>query len=173
MKLGPIRQIAYFVPDIRKAATAHAERFGSGPYIVNDNILVQQAWYRGEPCLFDHSSAYGQWGEIMIEFAQQNNIGPSPFHDLYPEESKRFGLHHVAVFVEDLGRAIEECSAQGFETALYAKLNDDFAFAMIDTVAAYGHMVELYEPVDMLIDFYATVRQAAADYGGQRPILTL
>jgi len=31
-----------------------------------------------------------------IEFAQQNNPGPSCFHDLHPEGAGRSGAHHLA-----------------------------------------------------------------------------
>ncbi|MFD2136543.1 hypothetical protein ACFSLT_18030 [Novosphingobium resinovorum] len=85
----PIRQIAYFVPDVRAAARAHSAAFGSGPYYVADHIALTRAVHRGVERELDHSSAYGQWGEVMIEFCQQNNPGPSAFHDLYPEGSGR------------------------------------------------------------------------------------
>ncbi len=169
----PIRQIAYFVPDIRAAAIDHARHFGSGPFFVRERIPVPRAWHRGQERTFDHGSAYGQWGPVMVEFVQQNNTGPSPLHDVYPEGSGRFGLHHTAVFVEQLGQALDELNGQGFETALYAEMGDGFAFAMVDTVAAYGHMVELYEPVPALRGFYDLVADAARGFDGAEPLREL
>ena len=43
----PIRQIAYFVPDVRVAAARHAALFGSGPYFVAEHIPLRKALYRG------------------------------------------------------------------------------------------------------------------------------
>ncbi|MEM6626790.1 MAG: VOC family protein [Pseudomonadota bacterium] len=169
----PIRQIAYFVPDVRAAAAAHSARYGSGPHLVNERVPVIAAWRRGEVCEFDHTSSYGQWGEVMIEFVQQNNAGPSPFHDMYPEGSGRYGVHHVALWVDDLDAEIARYNAQGVETALYAKLTEDFAFAMMDTVQELGHMTELYEPTPQLVGFYELIKSLAADFDGVDPVRDL
>jgi len=81
----------------------------------------------------------------MIEFVQQNNPGPSAFHDLYPEGSGRGGFHHVALIVDSLAASRREFANAGFVEALYAEMNDGFAFVMVDAVARYGHMIELYQ----------------------------
>ncbi|WP_225204635.1 VOC family protein [Novosphingobium huizhouense] len=162
----PIRQVAYFCHDVREAALAHHAAFGSGPYFVADHIPLARAVHRGVERALDHSSAYGQWGEVMIEFVAQNNPGPSPFHDLFPEGSGRFGLHHVALWVDDVDAAIERFAAAGAPCALRAEMNDGFIFAFADTSATLGHMTELYAPVPTLTDFYAMVAQAAASYAG-------
>ena len=161
----PIRQIAYFVPDVRAAGRAHSAAFGSGPYYVADHIPLARALHRGTARDLDHSSAYGQWGEVMIEFCQQNNPGPSGFHDLYPEGSGGQGLHHVALFVDDLDAAVAGFAAQGHPLALDAAMTDGFRYVFVDTIATYGHMLELYEPTATLTGFYETVRRSAGDFG--------
>ena len=160
----PIRQIAYFVADVRIAAQRHHALFGSGPYFVADNIPLARSIHRGIERPLDHTSAYGQWGEVMIEFVQQNNAGPSAFHDLYPEDSGREGLHHVALFVDSLEEAEARLNGEGFETALDAAMLDGFRYLFIDTVSAYGHMLELYEPAPTLTGFYDFVRRRAGDF---------
>ena len=162
----PIRQIAYFVTDIRSAAAAHRATFGSGPFLIVDHIPTPVVRHRGRPAALDHSSAYGQWGELMIEFVQQHDDGPSAFHDLYPRGSGRFGLHHIALFVDDLTAAIDRFGQSGQECALYAE-TASLAFAMIDATDTLGHMIELYEPRPVLLDFYARIR-AMADDGRQQ-----
>ena len=169
----PIRQIAYFVPDVRAAARAHHALFGSGPYFVAEHIPLRLAKHRGIDRPLDHSSAYGQWGELMIEFVQQNNPGPSAFHDMYPEGSGREGVHHVALFVDDVQAEIARFAAAGHATALYAEMNDGFAFAFIDTAQSLGHMVELYAPVPSLTDFYAMVAAAAETFDGGEVIVDI
>lgn len=162
----PVRQIAYFVPDVRAASMAHHALFGSGPYFVAEHIALRLSKHRGVERPLDHTSAYGQWGEVMIEFVQQNNPGPSAFHDIYPEGSGREGVHHIALFVDDVAGEISRFNAAGFETAFYAEMNDGFAFAFIDTVGKLGHMVELYAPVPVLTGFYAMVAGAAKGWDG-------
>lgn len=169
----PIRQVAYFCQDVRAAAKAHHAAFGSGPYFVADNIPLATAVHRGIPRLLDHSSAYGQWGDVMIEFVQQNNPGPSPFHDLYPEGSGRWGIHHVAVFVDNVDAELARLAELGHPVALRAEMTDGFVFAFADTVASLGHMTELYAPVPTLTGFYDMVADAANGYRGGDLITTI
>ncbi len=164
----PVRQIAYFVPDVREAARRHSALFNSGPFFVADNIPLRAAWHRGQPVELDHSSAYGQWGALMVEFVQQNNPGPSVFRDMFAEGEQ--GMHHVAIIVDDLPAAQAQLEADGLATALDAEMNDGFRFVMMDAVARYGHMIELYEGVPALTGFYAIVEAAAEGFDGRDPI---
>ena len=170
----PIRQIAYFVPDVRKAALAHHQVYRSGPYFVVEHIPLRVALHRGVERSLDHTSAYGQWGAVMVEFVQQNNPGPSCFHDMYPEGSGRGGIHHVALWVDDVKQTIAGYNEAGIATALYADMKSDgFPFAMMDTVAAFGHMIELYKPLPALTGFYEFVRKASDGWDGAEPVRTI
>ncbi|MCX7283255.1 MAG: VOC family protein [Novosphingobium sp.] len=170
----PIRQVAFFVEDARAAARAHHAAFQSGPFFVADNIPLARAVHRGVERELDHTSAYGQWGDVMVEFVAQNNPGPSPFRDLYPEGSGRWGMHHIAVFADDVDTEIARFSAQGAPCALRAEMTDGFVFAFADTTATLGLMTEIYAPTKALLDFYAMVAQAAQDLSGQGdPIKTI
>lgn len=170
---APVRQIAYFVEDIKAAAMAHHQQFGSGPFFIADNIPLGLSLHRGTDRPLDHSSAYGQWGAMMIEFVQQNNSGPSVFRDMFPQDSGQFGLHHLAVIVDDLPVAISEQNRLGFETALYAETETGLAFAMVDMVNPYGHMLELYAASPALTGFYDMVADAAKTFDGKNPIRIL
>lgn len=169
----PVRQMAYFVPDVRAAALRHHQICGSGPYFVADNIPLRASVHRGVECVLDHSSAYGQWGDVMIEFVQQNNAGPSAFHDIYAEGSGRYGFHHVALFVDDVDLACEKLNTDGFETAFRAEMNDGFVYAFVDAVATWGHMIELYAPLPQLTGFYDMVAEAAKSFKGGKAIHTI
>ena len=93
-------QVAYHVPDIEAAAMAMVKQTGAGPFFVSRNIALAEGEHRGVPCPFVHSSAYGQWGAVMVEFVHQDSHGPSPFRDLYQAHER--GLHHMAVMTDDL-----------------------------------------------------------------------
>ena len=102
-KLGPPKQIAYAVPDAFEAAQRWVKDFGAGPFFVSEHIPVTDVIYRGSPSTFDHTSAYGQWGDIMVELVQDHGTGPSVVRDLYNVDES--GLHHLAFFVEDIDLA--------------------------------------------------------------------
>jgi hypothetical protein len=163
------RQIAYFVPDAVAAARAHSALFGSGPYYVAEHIPLSLCRYRGQAAELDHTSAYGQWGEVMIEFVQQNNAGPSVFRDMYPDGGE--GIHHVALIVDDLRASMAAFEAAGCEAGLYAEVGGpDTAFAMMDCRRTLGHFVELYEPSETLLGIYGMIRAAAQGWDGADPI---
>ena len=82
-RLGPPKQIAYAVPDAFEAAKKWVEDFGAGPFFISEHIPVTEVLYRGTPATFDHTSAYGQWGDIMVELVQDHGTGPSVVRDLF------------------------------------------------------------------------------------------
>lgn len=166
-----IVQVAYFVTDIRASAQHMANTFGAGPFYVLDNIQLAWGEHRGERCDFVHSSAYGQWGQVMMELVQQISPGPSPFRDLYaPGES---GLHHVATMVDSLPDAYTEFAKAGYPVATRAETLTGTEFAFLDATASLGHFIEVYERSEALLGFYDFVDQAALDWDGQEPVRTL
>ncbi len=169
----PVRQIAYFVGDIERAALAHHAGYGSGPYFIGRHVPLAWSEHRGVRVRHDHSSAYGQWGEIMIEFVEQHGDDPSAFHDLYPAGSGRFGLHHVALGVDDLDRAIFDFAERGQPLVQLSETAGGIRYAFVEGDADCGHMVELYEPGGGIAGFYAMVASAAQDWDGSEPLREL
>ena len=164
----PVAQIAYFVSDIRSAASRFSASFGAGPFHVMDRIPLAKATHRGTPCDFLHSSAYGQWGDVMVEFVQQDIEGPSPFRDLYAPGEE--GLHHTASIVSSLDEGIADLASQGFELATHATTQTGTDFVFVDAVNPLGHMIELYEGTEPLLGFYAFIREAARNWDGKEPV---
>ena len=168
--LGPPVQIAYAVVDAREAARRWAAQFGAGPFFVADHIPVTDVVHRGLHGEFDHTSAYGQWGSIMVELVQDHGDGPSAVRDLYaPGET---GLHHLAYFVDDIHETTARLGEQGYPLAMSAVAGGTTRFHFVDATAQLGHFLELYEPNDGLRGFYAKVRAAAEDWDGTEPIRT-
>lgn len=164
-------QIAYAVPDAMVAGQQWAERFGAGPFFVRPHIPVTGVIYRGAPSTFDHSSAYGQWGDLMVELVQDHGTEPSIVRERYaPHES---GLHHVAYMVSDLDAAIAELGGHGFPLAMDAVANGTTRFCFVDAVASLGHMIELYAGSDRLRGFYTMVREASVGWDGSEPVRVL
>ena len=167
--LAPV-QIAYHVPDPAEAAREAAARRGWGPFFLIEHIALTHCLYRGAPAAFDHSSAYGQAGDVMVELITQHNDGPSALRDLFAPHER--GVHHVACFVDELASALTAQRALGYEIALEAATANGTAFAMVDTSRELGHMLELYERAK-LAPFYALVREAARAWDGSDPLRVL
>lgn len=130
------------------------------------NIELVNVSYRGQAAELDHTSAYAQAGAVMIEFTQQNNDGPSAFTDMYAESEE--GIHHVAIFVDDVQGEMKNLQASGFATAThYFTKEGNVEVAFVDTRAMLGHMLELYQPVQALTRFYAMVARSADTWDGE------
>jgi catechol 2,3-dioxygenase-like lactoylglutathione lyase family enzyme len=166
--LGPPVQIAYAVPDAEAAARWWSDRLGVGPFLLRRHIEVTDVVYRGSPATFDHTSAYGQWGPLMVELVQDHGPGPDAIRERFgPDQS---GLHHLAFVVDDLDASLAALAALGWESAMSATTRGGVRFHFVDAVATHGHMLELYERSDRLAAFYAEVAAAADGWDGSDPV---
>lgn len=167
------RQIAYFVPDIRVFAEQHSRMFGSGPFFAVDNIKFTYCEYRGKPSDWDHSAAFGQWGDLMVEIMQQNKPGASVLTDAFPAGSRQNGVHHMAYFVDDPAAVVASFEKQGYPLAMHCGLENGMEVFMVDTVALYGHMTELYAPTPVLTGFYDFILDQSKGFDGKDPVRTI
>lgn len=168
--LHPV-QLAYHVPDSRLAAEHYARTRGWGPFYVMERIPLEYARYRGVDTAWVHTSAYGQAGDMMIEFISQPDDAPSVLRERFARHEQ--GLHHVACFVPDLADAITAEGDAGHALALEARTTSGVDFVMVDAVTSLGHLVELYEPTSALRDFYAFIRRKAEGWDGRHPVRDL
>jgi hypothetical protein len=170
LELGPPVQIAYAVADAEAAAADWARTVGAGPFFIRRHIPVTDVVYRGRPALFDHTSAYGQWGGLMIELVQDHTVGPSVLSErpVSRELSSR-GVHHVACLVDDFSATLAGATAAGVEVAMTAVARTT-PFAFLDTVSVLGHFTEIYPRTESIVAFYASVSQAAVGWNGADPV---
>ena len=166
----PVVQIAYYVDDPAAAARTWAAERHAGPFFVRRHIPVTDVVHRGRPSSFDHTSAYGWWGDVMVELFTQHDDAPSAARERYAKGQS--GLHHLACFVDDIGAALTRCEQSGLVVAQTAMAGTTL-FAFVDDVARYGHYWELYEGSDRLRGWYGFVREAAMLWDGSNPVREL
>ncbi len=160
---GPV-QIAYAVDDVVAAAEAWVAR-GAGPFFVRNHIPVTNSRMHRQPAAFDHSSAYGQYGEVMVELLCEH-------HDDADRIGPKSGVHHMAFFVDDVATAQTLLTRRGWPEVLFAQAGDT-SFAMHDSRSELGHLIEIYVDSPRLVGFYDTVRAAASNWDGSDPIRIL
>src|SRR3954467_1670560 len=107
----PFHHIGYVVDDLETAVHDAVARFGAGPFYVAEHMEFEECTFKGEPAVFDHSSAFGQWGPVRIEFTVIHHtepaelgltMAPSPGHP-----------HHVGILVDSLEDASAQLEANG------------------------------------------------------------
>ncbi|MFM8649581.1 MAG: VOC family protein [Actinomycetota bacterium] len=153
--LGHPVQIAYAVDpdvDLATAADDFRRRTGAGPFVIAEHIALASAEIAGRPESFDHSSAYGQWGAVMVELVQEHTP---------PVIGRSHGLHHLAYLVESLDATVLTCRRNGWPPLLDAITAGGQRFVFCDALESLGHLVELYEPSAPLLAFYEHVRDIA------------
>lgn len=158
--LGAPVQVAYAVTDVARAASLFSKQTGAGPFFVAHHIAIESARVHGEPAIFDHSSAYGQWGPLMVELIEEHS----------PPLVRTPALHHVAFMVPDLTAAIVACASHGWPETLWARTGTGQQFAFCDARHQRGHLVELYQPTPRLSAFYVMVADAAREWDGSRVV---
>ena len=166
----PFRQLAYVVPDIREAARQHSELFGSGPFFVAENIPFKSSVYRGKSMPFAHSAAFGQWGDLQLEFMQREDDQPSVLSEVLDRTRGTSATHHQAIIIPNPAAAAAAFEKAGFPIAWHGVMEVGIEVFMVDTVDLYGHMIELYAPCEKVEAFYAMVRDASVDFDGTDPV---
>lgn len=146
------------------------DRFGAGPFFINEGIRLVWGEHRGQPTRFVHSSAYGQWGDVMVELFRQEDDEPSPYRDMFAPDEE--GLHHAAIMVGDLDASFAHFERSGMPviTRCGLRVPDLVDFAFVDACDVLGHMIELYPVSVPLSAFYDRVRNAAKGWDGREPL---
>ncbi|CAN0489910.1 unnamed protein product, partial [Phaeothamnion confervicola] len=123
------------------------------------------------PGSFDHTAAYGQWGDIMVELFMQHDDEPSAVREMFAAGEE--GLHHLAYFVDDQPAVAAQLEAFGFPQAQIGWANNRTRFAFHDARAELGHYIEIYPGAAGTKAFYAKVREAAQAWDGTNPIASV
>lgn len=158
-------QQAYYVRDAREAAHYWAEHFGAGPFFLNEHIPLDEVVHLGVNGDLDHTSAYGQLGDLMVELVQIHCDNPSVF------KGRAYGLHHLACIADDIDEELARLAAAGIPTATTASAGGT-RFAFADANKHFGHYIELYQDNQGLRGFYQMIKDMHQDWDGSDPIRT-
>lgn len=163
-KKYPVRQIGYYVKDVKEAAKLHSQLFGSGPYLVMENLKFDQVSYRGKKSDIVQSVSMGQWGDVQVEFCAQHSPEPSYYTDL-----GHYGIHHFCIWSDDVNATIKEFQDAGYELAEMME-TQGMKFAIIDCTKDLGHFVEIHLP---MVESYANVKAMSEGFDGKDVLRSL
>src|SRR5215813_5356792 len=164
---GVIKQAAYIVDDLDAAIMRWVELVGAGPFFRIERAQVEDVRYRGIPINFEASLALGNSGGLQIELIAPHGEAPSIYRDL-PR-----GVHHLAVLARDFERDSARLEGLGHPVAFALTIPGVCRVRYHDTLAAFGHFLELWESTDTMRGLLEMIENAARDWDGRDPIRPL
>jgi hypothetical protein len=146
-----------------------AEQLGAGPFVLVENVPLENVTSRGEPAEFVHHSAFGSCGGGPIELMEIVRLVPERVEAQFSGTRPR--LHHVAWAVPpasaaDLRRELEN---RGLPEYLSAQLGEVDS-TLRDSSASLGHDIEIHVDSPGLRDFFQMVREGADGWDGSGPL---
>ena len=169
--LGAVHHHGYVVSELESAVDAVVRSTGAGPFFVMENVSFDELTSAGEPAVFDHSSAFGQSGDVALELMVIHRCAPSRVADGFVTTDVPV-LHHLAWAVPEPDPAIDALEAGGFQTWLRARLGD-IRFTYQDATSVFGHHVEIHHDSPGFREFFAMIRDASLGWDGSQPLRRL
>ena len=155
---SPIIHLGYYVENAREFAQRHHDLYGSGPFVMMENVSATVT-FRGEESTSNITIYTGWWKEMAIEIIQQNSDNHS-----YLKENGRYGFHHIDIFVPDVKEAVKEFEAFGNSVQMFNFERPDFPFAYIDARETCGYYIELNQKMDFMSEL---AKKIAVDWDGE------
>lgn len=171
---GPVFQMAYVVPELDPFLDHLTGTLGIGPFFLFPTPLPF-SWLKRNDVLTDgwdilSHAALAYSGDTMIEVIVPGS-DPSPYRDFL--DAGRTGLHHLGTWAVDYDAQMTTARAAGIRVAIEGVLPlSRFAYLATDELWP-GTMVEIIEPQQAMLDLFATIKAAAADWDGSDPLRTL
>lgn len=161
--------LAYVVDDIEATAHRLADQLGAGPFLLVENVPLENVLSRGEPADFVHSSAFGAWGDGAIELIQTVRLAPERVEQRFAAPHPR--IHHVGyVFPASEGAAVRaSLDERGLPQYLSSQLGEVDS-TLHDASSVLGHDMEIHVDCEGLRGFFEMVKGAASGWDGSNPL---
>jgi len=161
---GIIKQIAYVVDDLDAAVARWVEVVHAGPFFRIDGASVADVRYRGQPVEVELSLAIGNSGAVQIELIAPHGEAPSVYRE------RTHGVHHLAYLARDFEGESHRLAALGYPVAWALTLPGICRVNYHDTLATFGHFIEVWESTEAMRALLEMVEAAARDWDGRDPV---
>jgi len=164
----PVSHLGYAVTDIEEAVHHWSSTLGAGPFFLVPDIEFDEVIHRGEPAVFAHSAAFGQWGSIAIELMQVKTTSPPELTRMLVPGSLP-AINHVAYISDTAEQDSADLAAAGFELLMYAK-GGEMEIRWHDTRAALGHTIEIHRDCNFINAAFRRIADGARNWDGRDPL---
>ena len=167
LPLPPIGHVGYVVDDIEPGVAWAVRTLGAGPFFVVSHLPFDVCTYNGEPAEYDHSSAFGQWGEIKVELTVVHSARPRELGEVIGGPGPKVG--HIGMLVDDL-EAESAALAAGGVPVFHTGSSGPVSARWHDARAQLGHHIELLQRGPEIEGFYELIRSSSVGWDGSEPI---
>lgn len=165
--LYTVRQLAYVVRDLDAALKHWTEILKVGPFFKFEHCPLENQRYRGGPSNADVTLALGNSGQLQIELIYCENDAPSVYREFL--DAGRVGVHHFGMMPEDFAATSAHFESLGYQPAFECTLGGA-PLVYFDTVATFGHFVELWDNNEVYKELFRVIEDAASGWDGSDPV---
>ena len=166
--LRPFHHLGYVVDDLEAAAERFARDVGAGPFLAIDHVPLTSVTYRGEPGHYDHSTAFGRWGPIIVELSVVHSADPPGLGTFLAGRGTPH-IGHVGWLVDDLEAESARLEAAGLPLVHTGRAGPVQAH-WHDGGDLVGHPIEVLRRCPEILGQYEAIATAARDWDGSRPL---
>ena len=168
--LGAPHHVAYLVDDIAATVERLAGDLGAGPFVLLEDVPLENVESGGEAAEFNHDSAFGPCGGSPIELIQPSSLAPERVELRFAPPRPR--VHHTAYVIAPSGvggvrAALEE---RGVSQYLSSTLMGGPETTLHDASASFGHDLEIHADNEALRNFFGMVMASAEGWDGTEPL---
>jgi hypothetical protein len=167
----PFHHLGYVVEDLAAAAGRFARTVGAGPFLHIGHVTLDFATYRGADARYDHRTAFGQWGPVLVELSVIEDAEPAELATFMGHD-RPGTLGHVAWLVDDLEAESAALERDGL-ALVHTGGSGPVSAHWHDGGLLFGHPVEVLRRCPEILGLYAAVGAAAQDWDGSRPLRDL
>jgi Glyoxalase/Bleomycin resistance protein/Dioxygenase superfamily len=171
-RLGSAHHCGYLVEDIEATVERLAEQLGAGPFLLIENVPLENIRSGDEPAEFVHNSAFGYCGDGPLELIETVRLAPDRVERAFSGARPR--VHHVAYAVpraevEELRSVLDRRGLPKYLSARLGEVDNTFH----DASATLGHDIEIQTDSAEFREFFEMVRSGADGWDGSDPLRPL
>jgi hypothetical protein len=168
-QLGVPHHYAYVVDDIEASVNRLVEQLGAGPFVLIENVPLENVLSRGEPAEFVHNSAFGSCDGSAIELIEVIRLAPERVERGFSGIRPR--IQHVGYVVPptEVVHLRSSLDERGLTQYLSSQLGE-VETTLHDASATLGHDIEIHVDNQGLHDFFSMVRGGAEGWDGSEPL---
>lgn len=166
--IGPITHVGYVVDDLPAAAERFAAVTGAGPFLLIEHVPLEVVTFDGAAGGYDHSTAFGQWGPVMVEISRVHAASPAGL-EAFLGGSRPPHVGHVGWLADDLEAESERLAVAGLPLR-HTGRGGPVQAHWHDGATVTGHPVEVLRRCPEILGFYQAIAAESRNWDGSRPL---